>query len=93
MIARPRRHPKLWMPFLRQLWPNDEDDRQARFTLQEMFGLLLTSDTVFQKIFMIVGPGRSGKGTLGRILTALLGRDNVVNPTMAGMAGDSGCGR
>ena len=83
-------YPKLWMQFLRQLWPNDEDDRLARFTLQEMFGLLLTTDTVFQKIFMIVGPKRSGKGTLGRVLTALLGRDNVVNPTMASMTGEFG---
>jgi len=50
--------------------------------LQEIFGLLLTPDTRHEKIFMVVGPKRSGKGTISRVLTALLGKENVVNPTL-----------
>ena len=76
-------YPPLWMKFLRKLWPGDEDDKLARFTLQEIFGLLLTPDTSLQKIFLLVGPKRSGKGTIGRVLTALLGKDNVAGPPLA----------
>ncbi len=60
--------------FLKSLWP---DDQQAINTLQEIFGYLITSDTKQQKIFSLVGPMRSGKGTIARILTALLGQDSV----------------
>jgi putative DNA primase/helicase len=38
----------LWSRFLRQLWP---DDAEARRTLQEIFGLMLTADSSHQKIF------------------------------------------
>ena len=79
--------PAEWLKFLKQLWP---DDKQSRRTLQEIFGLLLTADTSHQKIFMIVGPKRSGKGTIGRVLTELLGKDNVVNPTLKGLASHFG---
>jgi putative DNA primase/helicase len=39
---------------------------------------------------MIVGPKRSGKGTIGRVLTAMIGKSNVANPTMASMTGEFG---
>jgi putative DNA primase/helicase len=39
---------------------------------------------------MIVGPKRSGKGTIGRVLTAIVGKSNVANPTMASMTGEFG---
>jgi Bifunctional DNA primase/polymerase, N-terminal/Primase C terminal 2 (PriCT-2)/D5 N terminal like len=82
--------PRAWLAFLRQLWPDDGDGKIARLTLQEIFGLLLTSDTSFQKIFMLVGPPRSGKGTIGRVLGLLLGADNIANPSMASLSGDFG---
>lgn len=65
--------------FLRDLFGDDAD---AIERLQELFGYLLAVDTRFQKVFLIVGPKRSGKGTLARILTALLGRRNVAGPTL-----------
>ena len=83
-------YPPEWMKFLRQLWPGNDDGKQARCTLQDIFGVALTNITSFQKIFMIVGPPRSGKGTIGRMLTAILGKDNVVNPTLGGMTGEFG---
>lgn len=79
--------PKRWQEFLRQLWP---EDAQARKTLQEIFGLLLTPDTQYEKIFMVVGPKRSGKGTVSRVLTALLGKENVVNPTLNSLSTNFG---
>jgi putative DNA primase/helicase len=72
--------PKQWLEFLEQLWPND---LEPIATLQEMFGYCLTSDTSQQKAFLIVGPPRSGKGTIARALERLVGIDNKVNPTLA----------
>jgi P4 family phage/plasmid primase-like protien len=83
-------YPKRWMRFLKQLWPGDGDGKRARWTLQEIFGLLLTPDTSFQKIFMLVGPKRSGKGTIARVLTALLGKDNVAGPTLSSLSTNFG---
>ena len=79
--------PEDWLTFLAQLWP---EDPEAIDTLQEMFGLLLTGDTRHQKAFLIVGPKRSGKGTIARVLTKLLGQDSVCGPTLSGLAGNFG---
>lgn len=79
--------PELWLEFLNQLWP---DDRECRETLQEIFGLMITDDTSYQKIFMLVGPKRSGKGTIGRILTEMLGKENVAAPTLSSLTGEFG---
>ena len=43
-------------------------------TLQEFFGLWLTDETKYQKACVLLGPPRSGKGTIGRLLKGLLGR-------------------
>ena len=71
--------PAAWLGFLNTLWPADPDSRAA---LQEIFGLLLTAETRFQKAFLLVGPKRSGKGTIARVLTSLLGQENVCGPTL-----------
>lgn len=75
--------PSRWLAFLKSLWP---DDRAAIDTLQEIFGLMLTGDTSQQKIFMLVGPKRSGKGTIARVLTCVLGEANVCSPTLASLS-------
>ena len=74
--------PVEWSAFLKGLWP---EDQEAIDTLQEMMGLLLTTDTSHQKIFLLVGPKRSGKGTIARIIRQLLGPENVAGPTLGGM--------
>lgn len=71
-----------WLNFLNQLWGDDTETIQ---TLQEMFGYLLTTDTSQQKIFALIGTMRSGKGTIARVLRALLGEEAVVNPTLSGI--------
>jgi putative DNA primase/helicase len=71
--------PKNFLKFLNDLWPNDED---ARRTIQEIFGYLLTGDTSLQKIFMLIGPRRSGKGTISHVIHNLLGRHNTSSPTL-----------
>ncbi|MGE0651669.1 MAG: phage/plasmid primase, P4 family [Alphaproteobacteria bacterium] len=76
------REPAAWLAFLNSLWPEDPD---AISVLQETFGYLLTPDTRQQKIFMLIGPKRSGKGTIARVLTALLGAANVCGPTLSSL--------
>jgi putative DNA primase/helicase len=79
--------PVMWLAFLASLWP---DDQESIDTLQEIFGYLLTADTRFHKIFMFVGPPRSGKGTIGRILTRLIGERNCCAPTLSALGGNFG---
>lgn len=74
--------PTHWFAFLATLWPDDQPSRDA---LQEWIGYLLTPRTHHQKILMLIGPKRSGKGTIGRVTTQLLGRRNVCAPTLANM--------
>lgn len=79
--------PVQWLEFLHSVWAQDDESIQ---TLQEIFGYLLTPDTRQQKIFMMVGPKRSGKGLTGRILRHLLGDMNVCSPTLASFGHDFG---
>lgn len=79
--------PREWLRFLRLIWP---DDIEAIDALQDIFGYLLSPDTSHQKIPLIVGPKRSGKGTIARILTALLGQESVTAPTLASLAQNFG---
>ena len=79
--------PEMWLEFLGQLWGHDDD---AIVALQELFGYLISGETRQQKLFMLVGPKRAGKGTIARVLTALLGRHNVAGPTLAGIGTNFG---
>ena len=80
-------HPRRWLAFLNQLWP---DSPQSIEALQMWFGYCLVADTRQHKALMIVGPKRSGKGTICRILRRLLGEANVCGPTLSGLAGPFG---
>ncbi len=79
--------PEQWMKFLTQLWP---DDPEAITTLREIFGYCLTGDTSQQKAFMIVGPTRSGKGTISRVLLHLVGQDNVSGSNLTSLSTNFG---
>lgn len=71
--------PERWLNFLLELWPDATGEAQ---TLQEMFGYLLVPDTSQQKIFLLIGPKRSGKGTIGRVLRELVGQRNMCAPSL-----------
>jgi putative DNA primase/helicase len=69
----------VWIGFLQSVWP---DDQESIETLQEMFGYILSGDTKQQKFFNIIGPRRSGKGTINKVLVSLLGQHNTVAPEL-----------
>jgi len=68
-----------WQTFLTSVWG---DDSESIHTLQEMFGYILSGDTKQQKFFNIIGPRRSGKGTINKVLVDLLGQHNTVAPEL-----------
>ena len=72
--------PQVWLKFLDDVW-GDEPDQIT--LLQEVMGLLLTPDTSKQKFFVLLGPTRSGKGTIVRTITRLLGATSVCSPSLA----------
>jgi putative DNA primase/helicase len=85
--------PKRWLQFIAELWPEDKEgnwDKEAEGTLQEIAGYLLTSDTRQQKIFLVIGPPRCGKGTIVHVLVQMLGDDNCVFPTLSSLGGEFG---
>jgi putative DNA primase/helicase len=79
--------PKRWLAFQRELWEDDDESIEA---LAELFGYVLSGETNLQKIFALVGPKRSGKGTIGRVLTGLLGAHNTAAPTLSGLTSNFG---
>jgi putative DNA primase/helicase len=79
--------PGLWFRFLKELWADDPDSIAA---LQEFFGYVLSGRTDLHKILLMVGPTRSGKGTIARVLTALIGKGNAAGPTLASLGSNFG---
>ncbi|WP_406321923.1 phage/plasmid primase, P4 family [Streptomyces sp. NBC_01637] len=79
--------PARWLGFLNSIWPDDPEAIQA---LQEWFGYVLSGRTDLQKMLLIVGPMRSGKGTIARTLTALVGKRNMTGPTMSSLTTNFG---
>lgn len=79
--------PTAWLEFLGTLWPDASDQVAA---LQEWFGYTVSGRTDLQKMLNIVGPKRSGKGTIARTLTLLVGEANVAGPSLSGLATNFG---
>jgi putative DNA primase/helicase len=79
--------PVRWLYFLDDLWG---DDRESIDLLQEWFGYILSGATNLHKILLLVGPPRSGKGTIARVLTALVGKENTAGPTLASLGANFG---
>jgi len=74
-----------WLKFLETIYSQEEIS-----LLQEIIGYLISQDTSQQKIFFIVGPKRSGKGTLLRVITALIGKSNTASPTLKSLSSNFG---
>lgn len=86
--------PSEWLKFLTSVFAFEEEDdeekehsepydKEAERTLQDWFGCCLTPDTSFQKMLLMVGATRSGKGTIAAVLRRLVGRRNVCAPTLS----------
>lgn len=76
-----------WERFLNELW---SDDPESIRTIQEWCGYLLLPDTSHQKFLMLLGPTRSGKGSIARVVRMMLGEANVASPTIRSLSGSFG---
>lgn len=83
--------PDLWLQFLLEVFGGEQ---ALVDLLQEIFGYIIAADTSQQAVFFLWGRPRSGKGTIMRVLTELVGKPNCHNPsvhTLAGRFGLEGC--
>jgi putative DNA primase/helicase len=76
-----------WREFIEAAIPNEA----ARIAFQMFLALLLLSKaTRYQKALMLIGPPRSGKGTIFRLLTRLLGQHAIAAPMLSQLGGRFG---
>lgn len=75
----------LWLTFLYEVF---EGDVECMDLLQEWLGYLLSTSYRFHKIMLLLGPKRSGKGTIGRILAKLAGEQNFSGGSLHAFASD-----
>jgi len=83
--------PNRWMEFLEALWPQQSGEPSPEIdVLGEWFGYVISGRLDLQKILLMVGPTRGGKGVIARVLTALVGKKNMAGPTLSGLGGEFG---
>ena len=78
--------PREWKRFVAETFP----DPVARELLQDWFGYLLLPDTSMEKMLLMVGPPRSGKGTIQKVITKLVGPSNTCSPSIKSLANGFG---
>lgn len=92
-----------WKAFLASIWgasgPDGGPDLQSIQLVHQMIGYLLSGSNDHQKMFLLLGPSRSGKGTICKLLLRLFGPDGGAfklagldnNFALEGMLGKSLC--
>lgn len=66
-----------------------EGDQERIALLQEWLGYMLVNSYSYQKAMLLIGAPRSGKGTIGRIIQALVGDEAYAGVTLEGLASDA----
>jgi putative DNA primase/helicase len=79
--------PTEWLKFLKQVFDDEQDQIDS---LQEIFGYCVSSDVSQEKVFLIVGPKRSGKDTMRSALQSLISSKAVCGPTLDSMGSHFG---
>ena len=74
-----------WQSFLNEVF---EGDTERADLLQEWFGYMLSGSYAFHKIMIMIGPSRSGKGTIGRVLEQVVGAQNFTGGSFSQFAKD-----
>jgi len=67
----------VWDQFLDSLW----DGQEEKDLLHEWAGYCMTPDTDLQSFLWLVGVSRGGKGTIGKVLQSLIGRQYSASAT------------
>jgi putative DNA primase/helicase len=75
------------LSFMETMWPTQLDQRRE---YQKMLGYLLLAENPLQKLFILLGAPRSGKGTTLRLIRSLVGNDSCCAPNLSSLANDFG---
>lgn len=79
-------HCPAWLAFLNSVMRKEgRVDEGAINLLQEWFGYCLTADTRHQKLLLLIGPPRCGKGTIIRAMQRVVGSGNFASPQFASL--------
>jgi len=81
--------PAHWIGFLETLWPGDEGIDCARL-LSEWMGYCISSSMQHHKMLWLIGPPRSGKGTIAQIMQALASPEDAAAPTLTSLSDPKG---
>lgn len=79
--------PVEWEKFLVSLWPAE---RESVDLLQEWFGYVVSGRIDLHKALLLLGPKRSGKSTIMRVLESVIGHANYVGISMGSLATNFG---
>jgi len=71
-----------WLAFLGNIF---EGNAECIDLLQRWFGYMLTSDTSYQKLLLMVGPPRAGKGVIQKTMQNVFGGANCTTPTLSSL--------
>lgn len=71
--------PKKFLRFMETVFKGNEKQYDL---MQEVVGYLLTNNYKYQNIIYLIGDGGNGKGTLLKILTYLLGKENTSSASL-----------
>lgn len=74
-----------FLKFVDQQWPGDKEMHDQ---LQEMYGLCLMPVKQIQLFALMIGKSRSGKGVHREIITEMIGKHNVVSPSLENLIED-----
>lgn len=75
-----------WLRFLNNTL---EGDIERMNLLQEWLGYMMVGNYDYQKAMLLIGAPRSGKGTIGRVMQALVGEENYAGITLESLASDA----
>ncbi|AVP41438.1 DNA primase [Streptomyces phage Yara] len=76
-----------WIAFLEDVF---EDDPESILLLQQFFGYVISGRTDLEKILVVIGPSRSGKGTIAEVLEVMVGPRNYEGFTLKSLSGEFG---
>lgn len=75
-----------WLEFLYEVF---DGDHERAALLQEWMGYLISNQTRYQKIMLMIGGPRGGKGTIGKVIRALVGQRNFAGGSLSSLTSDS----
>jgi len=76
-----------WIEFLEDVFEGDPDSIR---TLRQFMGYFISGRYDLEKILALIGPSRSGKGTIADMIDALMGPKSVESFTLKHLAGEFG---